>query len=122
MHSPLAAAGGGLAAAVTCPLDVIKTVLNTQQKPLAWELNHLSAPPTRCTTRTLVTAASPAATAQFTASYRGVLDTTRTIYAQRGLAGFFKGFQARILVSMPSTAISWSVYELFKYYLIMTET
>ncbi|KAI4796337.1 hypothetical protein KUCAC02_027820 [Chaenocephalus aceratus] len=32
-----------------------------------------------------------------------------------GVPAFFKGVQARIIYQMPSTAISWSVYEFFKY-------
>ena len=34
-----------------------------------------------------------------------------------GLTGFFSGLSARILYQAPATAISWSVYEFFKYYM-----
>jgi hypothetical protein len=33
----------------------------------------------------------------------------------------FAGFQARVLVAMPATAASWSVYELCKFWLAKTE-
>lgn len=34
-----------------------------------------------------------------------------------GPLGFFKGLQARVLYSMPATAICWSTYEFFKFIL-----
>lgn len=34
-----------------------------------------------------------------------------------GPRGFFKGLTARVLHSMPATAICWSTYEFFKFYL-----
>lgn len=34
-----------------------------------------------------------------------------------GPRGFFKGITARVLYSMPATAICWSTYEFFKFYL-----
>lgn len=34
-----------------------------------------------------------------------------------GLVGFFKGLGARVLYSMPATAICWSTYEFFKFVL-----
>lgn len=34
-----------------------------------------------------------------------------------GPSGFFRGIEARVLYSMPATAICWSTYEFFKYIL-----
>lgn len=34
-----------------------------------------------------------------------------------GVKGFFRGMLARVLYSMPATAICWSTYEFFKFYL-----
>lgn len=34
-----------------------------------------------------------------------------------GARGFFKGITARVLYAMPATAICWSTYEFFKFYL-----
>lgn len=39
------------------------------------------------------------------------------IYHMAGPLGFFRGTTARVLYSMPATAICWSTYEFFKFYL-----
>lgn len=39
------------------------------------------------------------------------------IYTVAGPLGFFKGLGARVLYSMPATAICWSTYEFFKFML-----
>lgn len=39
------------------------------------------------------------------------------IYRVAGPLGFFRGLEARVLYSMPATAICWSTYEFFKYIL-----
>lgn len=39
------------------------------------------------------------------------------IYSVAGPLGFFKGLGARVLYSMPATAICWSTYEFFKFIL-----
>lgn len=41
-------------------------------------------------------------------------DAVVKIYALEGLAGFFKGVRARMMVHTPSTAIAWSTYEFVK--------
>jgi solute carrier family 25 iron transporter 28/37 len=89
-HVISGAIAGALASAVTTPLDVCKTLLNTQEK-LA-----------------LVAANSDRIT--------GLLNASRVVYKCCGFRGYFNGIQARVLVAMPSTAISWSVYEFFKSY------
>lgn len=81
---------GAIAAAATTPLDVCKTLLNTQE---------------RC-----------AITAEET-SINGMLQAFRTVYRFRGIPGFFQGLTARVVYQMPSTAISWAIYESFKYFL-----
>uniref|UniRef100_A0A3Q3KCL3 Solute carrier family 25 member 28 n=1 Tax=Monopterus albus TaxID=43700 RepID=A0A3Q3KCL3_MONAL len=45
----------------------------------------------------------------------GLGEAFRTVYRMGGTPAFFKGVQARVIYQMPSTAISWSVYEFFKY-------
>ncbi|CAG2106322.1 unnamed protein product, partial [Medioppia subpectinata] len=88
-HMMSGAIAGGFAAAVTTPLDVCKTLLNTQEK------------------QTLKTSKQNSVT--------GLWNAATTIYMCCGPKGYFQGLQARVLYSMPATAISWSVYELFKY-------
>uniref|UniRef100_A0A8C0ZAB7 Mitoferrin-1 n=1 Tax=Cyanistes caeruleus TaxID=156563 RepID=A0A8C0ZAB7_CYACU len=91
-HIVAGAVAGAVAAAATTPLDVCKTLLNTQENMALSSLNirgHLS----------------------------GMANAFGTVYQLGGLPGFFKGVQARVIYQMPSTAISWSVYEFFKYFL-----
>ncbi|XP_074052105.1 mitoferrin-1-like isoform X2 [Macrotis lagotis] len=87
---------GAIAAAATTPLDVCKTLLNTQEKK----------------------ALSMANVKQLT----GMANAVRTIYQLGGVSGFFKGIAARVLFQIPSTALSWSVYEFFKYSLTKRES
>ncbi|KAH8306068.1 hypothetical protein KR018_000125 [Drosophila ironensis] len=83
VHMAAGAAAGACAAAITTPLDVVKTLLNTQETGLT----------------------------------RGMIEAFRKIYHMAGPLGFFKGMTARVLYSMPATAICWSTYEFFKFYL-----
>ncbi|KAL4612882.1 mitoferrin-2-like isoform X1 [Arapaima gigas] len=89
-HMVSGALAGALAAAATTPLDVCKTLLNTQESLALRSLNssrHIS----------------------------GLAHAFWTVYRLGGLPAYFKGAQARIIYQMPSTAVSWSVYEFFKY-------
>lgn len=89
-HVISGALAGAIAAAATTPLDVCKTLLNTQEQCAVAKCQH---------------------------PVTGIRQACRTIYEFRGAAGFFRGMTARVLYQMPSTGISWSVYEFFKYYL-----
>ena len=96
-HLIAGATAGGVASAITNPLDVAKTLLNTQ------ESNAVSALiKTRSSQELFV---------------KGMFNALKTIYTLRGVSGYFQGVQARIIYQMPSCAISWSVYEFFKHYL-----
>ncbi|KAG8141313.1 hypothetical protein E2320_006946 [Naja naja] len=89
-HIVSGAVAGAVAAAATTPLDVCKTLLNTQENLVLSSVNisgHLS----------------------------GMANAFRTVYQLGGVTGYFKGVQARVIYQMPSTAIAWSVYEFFKY-------
>ncbi|TRZ03908.1 hypothetical protein DNTS_011093, partial [Danionella cerebrum] len=90
-HIMSGAAAGAVSAAVTTPLDVCKTLLNTQEGMVG---GHLS----------------------------GMLNTFRAVYSLGGVPAFFKGVQARVIYQMPSTAIAWSVYEFFKYFLTQRDS
>ena len=88
-HVVSGAAAGAIAAAATTPLDVCKTLLNTQSVHTAG--THGSV---------LV---------------QGLLQAIATVYRCRGVRGYFSGMTARMVFQTPATAISWSVYEFFKF-------
>ncbi|KFP43019.1 Mitoferrin-1, partial [Chlamydotis macqueenii] len=91
-HILSGAIAGAVAAAATTPLDVCKTLLNTQENMALSSVNisgHLS----------------------------GMVNAFKTVYQLGGISGYFRGVQARVIYQMPSTAIAWSVYEFFKYFL-----
>ncbi|GMT17053.1 hypothetical protein PFISCL1PPCAC_8350, partial [Pristionchus fissidentatus] len=105
-HLIAGGAAGGLAAAVTTPLDCIKTVLNTQQRP---EVQAAAGGATGQGNTTVLLKA--------THGYRGFVEALRTIYNVRGFGGFACGLQARVLFQVPATGLSWSVYEFAKFLL-----
>ncbi|XP_059517011.1 mitoferrin-2 isoform X3 [Myotis daubentonii] len=88
-HVVSGACAGAVAAAVTTPLDVCKTLLNTQE--------------------------SLALNSNFTGHVTGMASAFRTVYQVGGVTAYFRGVQARVIYQIPSTAIAWSVYEFFKY-------
>ncbi|XP_058652316.1 mitoferrin-2 isoform X2 [Onychostoma macrolepis] len=90
-HMVSGALAGAIAAAATTPLDVCKTLLNTQE---SLAIDSVS---------------------QSERQITGLGHAFRTVYRLGGLPAYFKGVQARVIYQMPSTAISWSVYEFFKY-------
>ena len=92
-HCVSGAAAGAIAAAATTPLDVCKTLLNTQA----------------------VHATGNSAGTGGTALVGGLAQAVATVYRHRGVRGYFGGVTARVVSQSPATAISWSVYEFFKY-------
>jgi len=91
MHFLAGALAGGVASAVTMPLDVCKTLLNTQETGVLKALNKNEV--------------------------RGLFNAAKSVWTMSGVKGFFRGLTPRVLYQAPSTAISWSVYEFFKYIL-----
>lgn len=89
-HCAAGAVAGGFAAALTTPMDVIKTMLQTRGSAHDAELRSVNG---------------------FTAG-------CRLLYRREGFRGFFKGVKPRIVTTMPSTAICWSAYEASKAYFI----
>lgn len=81
---------GAVAAGLTTPFDVCKTLLNTQES---------------------------SAVSRHGRHVHGIMSAAQTIYRLRGLTGFFCGTTARVVFQIPSTAIAWVVYEFFKYVL-----
>ncbi|KAL9051896.1 MAG: hypothetical protein Q9162_005734 [Coniocarpon cinnabarinum] len=85
-HCVAGGLAGGVAAAVTTPLDVIKTLLQTRGTVQDQEIRQA----------------------------RGLLAAARIIKQREGWGGFLRGLRPRMITTMPSTAICWSAYELAK--------
>ncbi|KAH9935925.1 mitochondrial carrier [Epithele typhae] len=77
---------GAVAGAVTTPLDVAKTLLQTRGTSADPEIRHC----------------------------RGLTDAFRIIWTRDGLKGFARGLSPRVLTFMPSNALCWLSYEFFK--------
>ena len=95
VHFVAGATAGSVACIVTMPFDVCKTLLNTQE---AGVLSHLKQ-----------------------AQVVGMYGAARAVTQVKGVPGFFQGLTARVVYQAPGTAISWSVYEFFKYYMKRSE-
>ncbi len=85
-HCTAGAIAGGFAAALTTPMDVVKTMLQTRGTATDAELRTVS----------------------------GFMQGLRLLYRREGVRGLFKGVRPRIVTTMPSTAICWSAYEACK--------
>lgn len=77
---------GGIAAALTNPLDCIKTTLQTKG----------------------------ISTNESLRSVDGFLSAASAMYKQGGTGAFMRGLKPRIIFNVPSTAISWTAYEMAK--------
>ncbi|KAK4701302.1 hypothetical protein P7C70_g4933, partial [Phenoliferia sp. Uapishka_3] len=88
-HVTAGGIAGGVAAAVTTPLDICKTLLQTRGA----SEDH-----------TIRTA-------------RGMGDAFKIIYSRQGLSGFTRGMAPRVLANMPSNALCWLSYEGFRFLL-----
>ncbi|CAF1413175.1 unnamed protein product [Rotaria magnacalcarata] len=113
-HVISGAAAGAIAAGITTPLDVCKTLLNTQECCLV-STGGPTCVLTKSSTITSATATTPNKVLA-TEEAKGLISAVRLIYTQGGLAIFFKGLTPRVLYQMPSTAVAWSCYEFFKHF------
>jgi solute carrier family 25 iron transporter 28/37 len=75
---------GAVAAAVTTPLDVCKTLLQTRGNSDDAAIRKA----------------------------RGMLDAAKIIYARQGPVGFTRGMTPRIVSNIPSNALCWYVHPL----------
>ncbi|KAJ7583423.1 mitochondrial carrier domain-containing protein [Mycena floridula] len=85
-HMISGAAAGAVAAAVTTPLDVAKTILQTRGASHDADIRNV----------------------------RGMKDAFKVIWQRDGLKGFARGITPRVVTVMPSTALCWLSYEFFK--------
>lgn len=99
VHLTAGGCAGALAAACTSPLDVAKTLLNTQEQCVLMECKK-----------------------EPSEHLRGMRNALRTIYTMHGVRGYFRGVQARVLFQIPSTALCWLVYEFCKHHLSLQIT
>jgi solute carrier family 25 (mitochondrial iron transporter), member 28/37 len=106
-HVISGAGAGAISAALTTPLDVCKTLLNTQEcclAPTGGPTCALPRNPTVTTTMNTTIANEQA---------KGLISAIRVIYVRGGIMAFFSGLSPRVLYQMPSTAVAWSCYEFF---------
>lgn len=80
---------GAVGAAVTTPLDVAKTILQTRGSSTDEEIRRV----------------------------RGMGDAFRVIWKRDGIRGFGRGLTPRVLTFMPSNALCWLSYEFFSEWL-----
>ncbi|OBT47979.1 hypothetical protein VE00_01686 [Pseudogymnoascus sp. WSF 3629] len=89
-HCAAGAVAGGFAAALTTPMDVVKTMLQTRGSASDAALRNVN----------------------------GFVEGCKLLHEREGYRGFFKGVKPRVITTMPSTAICWSGYEACKAYFI----
>ncbi|OBT79502.1 hypothetical protein VF21_01996 [Pseudogymnoascus sp. 05NY08] len=89
-HCAAGAVAGGFAAALTTPMDVVKTMLQTRGSASDAALRNVN----------------------------GFVEGCKLLHQREGYRGFFKGVKPRVITTMPSTAICWSGYEACKAYFI----
>lgn len=82
---------GAVAGAVTTPLDVAKTILQTRGSSTDPEIRNV----------------------------KGMVDAMRIIWQRDGAKGFARGLSPRVLTFMPSNALCWLSYEFFSTYLFV---
>ena len=49
--------------------------------------------------------------------YHNFSQTVQVLYQQHGLSAFTKGIMPRMMINVPSTALSWGTYEVVKGFL-----
>lgn len=90
-HVTAGGLAGGVAAAVTTPLDVAKTLLQTKGTSSDKEIR----------------------------AAKGFGDAMRIIWQRDGMKGFSRGITPRVVTFMPSNALCWLSYEFFSEYFAM---
>lgn len=98
---------GGIAGAVTTPLDVMKTLLQTQQNTTT---KKKPSPPPSSTALAVPNVTKPTIEAPVK-HYSGIVDGMVWNYKNQGLAGLFRGIGPRVFWTSLQSAIMFVVYE-----------
>jgi solute carrier family 25 iron transporter 28/37 len=101
------------AAAVTTPLDRVKTRLQTQGLatiPAPTSCHGIPADCRKAEEAMLTTVNKP--------KYQGLSDATKSIVKEEGWMGLFRGMTPRLMTHTPAIAISWTTYEAAKMWLM----
>lgn len=128
VHCIAGGMAGGLASAITTPFDCVKTVLQTHSFTRKFEEVPGLLASKLAQAQAHTTAHESTATLQMArnlhqslavsgAKINSFMSAARHIYVHHGLKGFTRGMKARVASNIPATAISWSSYEMAKFYL-----
>ncbi|KAI8327804.1 mitochondrial carrier protein-like protein [Chlamydoabsidia padenii] len=99
---------GGIAGAITTPLDVMKTLLQTQQSGSSGAIKKSSSGTTAVTT---ITGSKPSPTIQQPKHYSGIIDGLKWNYKHLGVRGLFLGLGPRVFWTSLQSAIMFVIYE-----------
>ncbi len=117
------ACGGAAAAAVTCPLDVVKTQLQTSSvldcvedpgSTKGCSRKPVKIPSGKVPVAPLSTAASAYCSSGKVPVQLTPIQICKRIIAEEGPKGFFRGVKQRVMLHTPAVAISWATYETMK--------
>jgi hypothetical protein len=95
------AVGGGVAAGVTTPLDVVKTRLQTQSLQ--------PCPIKKKTIENVVKGVDMSSL--HVRKYHSAIQTITTVLREEGVRGLLRGWLPRVLTNAPAAGISWACYE-----------
>lgn len=115
--------GGATGACIACPIDVVKTRIQTQQ--IGVHQPEVVLKEATATATATVSSTTPSSQANGNVAarvlkndgsrkYSSFLQTTMKIYKEEGINAFFSGMKMRIFQQAPAAAVTWSVYETLK--------